>query len=88
MKESVHLSYFFADHATGRFTAICAPKAGAAEHNPAKANETVGSLAADNHRKQFGREGLEAESVGFVGMFKSIATCKVCNLEAVFKKEN
>jgi hypothetical protein len=30
---------------------------GAAEHNPPKANETVGSLASFNHQKQFGREG-------------------------------
>jgi hypothetical protein len=45
------------------------PLPGAAEHNPPKADETVGSLAADNHRKQFGREGLGVESEGFVGMF-------------------
>jgi hypothetical protein len=84
MKEPVKLSYFFADHATGRFTAICAPKAGAAEHNPPMTNKTVESLAADNHWKQFGREGLGAVSEGLVGIFKSNAPCKVCKPEAVF----
>jgi hypothetical protein len=34
------------------------PLPGAAEHNPPKANTTVGSLVADNHRKQFGGERL------------------------------
>jgi hypothetical protein len=42
------------------------PLPGAAEHNPPMADTTVGSLAADNHRKQFGREGLGAESEGVV----------------------
>jgi hypothetical protein len=32
------------------------PLPGAVEHYPTKADKTVGSLAADNHRKQFGRE--------------------------------
>ncbi len=31
------------------------PLPGAAEHNRHKADKTVGSLAADNHRKQFRR---------------------------------
>jgi hypothetical protein len=34
------------------------PLPGAVEHNPPKADTTVGSLAADNHLKQFGRDGL------------------------------
>jgi hypothetical protein len=38
------------------------PLPGAAIHNPPMADTTVGSLAADNHRKQFGREGLGTES--------------------------
>jgi hypothetical protein len=37
---------------------ITLPLPGAAEHNPPKADTTVGSLAADNQRKQFGRDGL------------------------------
>jgi hypothetical protein len=44
------------------------PLPGAAEHNPPMADTTLGSLAADNHQKQFGQEGLGAESVGFVGI--------------------
>jgi len=32
------------------------PLPGTAEHKPPMADETVGSLAADNHLKQFGRE--------------------------------
>jgi hypothetical protein len=42
------------------------PLPGATEHNPLMANETVATLAADNHRKQFGREGLGA---WFLGVF-------------------
>jgi hypothetical protein len=85
MKEPEPLSYFFADHANGRFAASyrpapglknshhtapsfitpqannALPLPGAAEHNPPKANTTVGSLVADNHLKQFGREGLGTE---------------------------
>jgi hypothetical protein len=95
MKEPLHLSCFFADHANGRFTASYKPAPGlknshhtapnfvtpqanntlplpgAAEHNPPKANTTVGSLVADNHRKQFGREGLGMDSVGGVGVLNS-----------------
>jgi hypothetical protein len=80
MKEPEPLSYFFADHANGRFTASYKPTPGlknnpktapnlvtppanntfplpgAAEHNPPMADATIGSLAGDNHRKQFGRE--------------------------------
>jgi hypothetical protein len=80
MKEPEHISYFFADHANGSFTASNTPAPGlknshhtapsfltpqanntpplpgAAEHYPTKADKTVGSLAADNHRKQFGGE--------------------------------
>jgi hypothetical protein len=55
------------------FTAPQANKAlplpGAAEHKPPMADTTVDSLAADNHRKQFGRDGLGVESEGFVGIF-------------------
>jgi hypothetical protein len=47
------------------------PLPDAAEHHSPKADETVGSLAADNQRKQFGREGLGAESEGFEGIFNS-----------------
>jgi len=64
------------------------PLPGAAEHNSPVAVTTVGRLAADNHWKRFGWEGLGAGNERFVGIFKSIATCKVCNLEAVFKTEN
>jgi hypothetical protein len=98
MKEPEHISYFFADHANGRFTATYRPAPGlknshhtapnfvtpqanttlllpgAAEHNPPKEDTTVGSLAADNHQKQFGREGLGAESEGFVRIFNSYPT--------------
>jgi hypothetical protein len=42
------------------------PLPGAAEHNPPMADITVGSLASDNHRKQFGRDGLGA---WFLGVF-------------------
>jgi hypothetical protein len=45
------------------------PLPGAAEQNPPMANKTVGSLAADNHRKKFRREGWGMESEGFVGNF-------------------
>ncbi len=38
------------------------PLPGAAKHNPPKADETVGGLAADNQRKQSRREGLGAKS--------------------------
>jgi hypothetical protein len=38
------------------------PLPGAAEHKPPKADTTVASLAADNHRQQFGRDGLGARS--------------------------
>ncbi len=38
------------------------PLPGAAEHNPPMADTTLGSLASFNHRKQFGWEGLGAES--------------------------
>jgi hypothetical protein len=38
------------------------PLPGAANHNPPKANEPIGSSASFNHRKQFGRDGLEAGS--------------------------
>jgi len=47
---------------------------GATAHNPPNADETVGSLASFNHRKQFGREGWGAESEGFVGIFNSYPT--------------
>jgi hypothetical protein len=40
------------------------PLPGAAEHNPPKADTAVGSSAAVNRRKQFGREGLGMESEG------------------------
>ncbi len=60
------------------------PLPGAAKHNPPMTNKTVESLAADNHWKQFGREGLGAVSEGLVGIFKSNAPCKVCKPEAVF----
>jgi len=93
MKEPEPLSYFFADHANGRFAAsnrptpglknshytapnFATPQAnntlplpGVAEHNTPKADETVESSAAVNHRKQFGREGLGVECEGFVGVF-------------------
>ncbi len=49
------------------------PLPGAAEYKPPMADTTVGSLAADNHRKQFGREGLGAKSEGFVGVFDYLA---------------
>jgi hypothetical protein len=45
------------------------PLPGTAEHNPPKADTTVGSLAADNHQKQFGREGLGAGSMVAAGVF-------------------
>jgi hypothetical protein len=45
------------------------PLPGTAKHYPPKTDETVVSLVADNHQKQFGREGLGAESEGFVGNF-------------------
>jgi len=45
------------------------PLPGAAEHNPPKANTTLGSLPADNHRKQFGGEGLGVKSEGIMGIF-------------------
>ena len=51
------------------------PLPGAAEHNPPKADTAVGSLAADNHRKQFGQDGLGAERDSIVGIFKSNAPC-------------
>jgi hypothetical protein len=60
------------------------PLPGAAKHNPPMAYTTVGSLASFNHRKQFGQEGLGAESEGLVGIFNSNAPCKVCKPEAVF----
>jgi hypothetical protein len=44
------------------------PLPGAAEHNPPKVYKTLVSLASNNRRKQFGQEGLGAESVGFVGI--------------------
>jgi hypothetical protein len=74
MKEPEPHSYFFADHANGRFAASCTPAPGlknshhtapnfatpqanntpplpgAAEHNPPKANETDGGLAAVSKR--------------------------------------
>jgi hypothetical protein len=98
MKEPEHLSYFFADHANGRFTASYRPAPGlktshhtapnfvtpqannilplpgAVEHSPPMANKTVGSLAADNHRKQFGREGLGAGSNIFTWIFNYTPT--------------
>jgi hypothetical protein len=46
------------------------PLPGAAEHKPPIADNTVGSLAADNLRKRFGQEGSGVESEGVVGMFK------------------
>jgi hypothetical protein len=46
----------------------------ATEHNQPKSDETDGGLAADNHRKQFGREGLGAGSEGLVGKFNSYPT--------------
>jgi len=42
------------------------PLPGAAEHNPPMADTTLGSLAADNHQKQFGWEGLGMESGKFI----------------------
>ncbi|NCU32958.1 MAG: hypothetical protein EOM23_08525 [Candidatus Moranbacteria bacterium] len=45
------------------------PLPDAAKHNPPKADTAVESLAADNHRKKFGWEGLGVESEGFVGIF-------------------
>jgi len=47
------------------------PLPGAVEHNPPKADTTIGSLASDNHQKQFGREGWGAENEGFVEIFTS-----------------
>jgi hypothetical protein len=100
MKEPLPLSYFFADHASGRFAAsykpapglknshntaliFVAPQAnntlplpGAALHNPPMAGTTVGSLAADNHRKQFGREGLGEGSEG-------VYSCFSCNFKTI-----
>jgi hypothetical protein len=105
MKEPEQLSYFFADHANGRFTASfkpvpglkhshytapifvtplasnALPMPGAAEHNPPKVDTTVGSLAADNHRKQFGREGLGAKSEGFRGYILDRIHCKITEYE-------
>jgi hypothetical protein len=52
MKEPEHNSCFFARQASGKLPS----GSGAAEHYPPKAIETNGSLAGDNHRKQFGRE--------------------------------
>jgi hypothetical protein len=69
MKEPEHLSCFFADHANGRVTPKPHFITGAAKPNPPKANETVGNLAADNHRKQFGWEGLGVRSEGITGIF-------------------
>jgi hypothetical protein len=43
------------------------PLPGAAKHNPPMAHITFGSLASFNHQKQFGREGLGAQSEGFWG---------------------
>jgi hypothetical protein len=37
------------------------PLPGLAEHKPTMADKTVESSAADNHRKQFGRDGLGTE---------------------------
>jgi hypothetical protein len=47
------------------------PLPGAEEHNAPMADTTVDSLAADNHRKQFGREGLGKGSEGLVGVFNN-----------------
>ncbi len=47
------------------------PLPGAAERNTPMVNTTIGSLAADNHLKQFRREGLGAESDKFVWIFTS-----------------
>jgi hypothetical protein len=58
MKEPEDNSCFFANHANGRVTPKLHSITGAAEHNPPNAIEAVGSLAADNHQKQFGRGGL------------------------------
>jgi hypothetical protein len=98
MKEPEHNSYFFADHANGRFAASSCPAPGlknshhtapnfvtpqanntlplpgAAEHNPTKANETVGSLASFNHRKQFGRVRHESESKLFTAKIITYAS--------------
>jgi len=52
---------------------------GAAEYNPPKANETDGSSASFNHRKQFGRDGLGVESEGFVGIVTIINHLKETN---------
>jgi len=101
MQEPDHISHFFTEHASGRFTAsytptpapglknshdtvpiVVAPQAnnapplpGAAEHNPPKVDETVGSLVYFNHRKEPEREGMGAGSDKFVWIFTSWATC-------------
>ncbi len=109
MKEPEHNSYFFADHANGRFAASYRPAPGlknshntapnfvtpqanntlplpgAAEQNPPMANKTVGSLAADNHRKQFGREGWRAESNAFV---RILTIDRQCYLTTLLKGED
>jgi hypothetical protein len=43
------------------------PLPGAAKHYPPKVDTTVESLAADNHRQQFGREGLGWKVTGIYG---------------------
>jgi hypothetical protein len=60
MKEPESLSYFFAGQASGKLPS----SSSAAEQYPPEVDETFRSLAAENHRKQFGREGLGAESDG------------------------
>jgi len=92
MQEPDHISHFFAEHASGRFTASYTPTPapglknchdtapmvvtlqsnnalplpGAAEHNPPKVDETVGSLVYFKPRNEPGREGMGEGSEGFL----------------------
>lgn len=63
MKEPEHLSCFCAGQASGKLPS----GSGAAEQYPPKANETDGGLAAENHRKQFEREGTGWRVTGIYG---------------------
>lgn len=65
MKEPEHISYFFSGQASGKLPS----GSGVAEQYPPMLDETDGSLAAENHRKQFGREGLWAESDRYLRKF-------------------
>lgn len=59
------------------------PLSGAVEHNPPKANERVGSLAAVNRQEQSRREVLEAESEG---VRRNLTIYGQCNLTTLLKE--